>query len=230
MDFVIRRATSYQFSNICTNVPHYVIRLQALVSSAEKRTSSSKYQKSLLCFATDVWKFWRTIFRRRKLVDRWQYPSVRSMLAYAKPSPKYNGPVFQALLYEDSWGRGRPDGCRSESCWCMVLHICVPIPLTNKISHHGRVIQGGVIVQRTFRGTQHNPLSWNSIVLHTSQTGCLALPLGLTAPVLLQGWEWRELGFQKPLFSPRQAWGSLAGHQTRRSLNRGETGLSEFFP
>lgn len=40
-----------------------------------------------------------------------------------------------------------------------VLHICVPIPLTNKISHHGRVIQEGVTVQRTFRGTQHNPLS-----------------------------------------------------------------------
>lgn len=39
------------------------------------------------------------------------------------------------------------------------LHICVPIPLTNKISHHDRVIQEGVIVQRTFRETQHNPLS-----------------------------------------------------------------------
>lgn len=58
------------------------------------------------------------------------------------------------------------------------------------------------------------------------------LPLGPrgTAVARSEAGSGENWAFQKPLFSPRQAWGSLAGHQTRRSLNRGETGLSEFSP
>lgn len=79
--------------------------------------------------------------------------------------------------------------------------------------------------------TRHNPLSWNSIVLHTPQTEPLLLPLCPhgTAVARSEAGSGENWVF-KNLFSPRQAWGSLAGHQTRRSLNRGETGLSEFSP
>lgn len=108
------------------------------------------------------------------------------------------------------------------------LHICVPIPLTNKISHHGRVIQEGVIVQRTFRG--RSTILWvETLVLHTSQTGCLALPLGLTAPVLLQGWEWRELGFQKPVF-PKAGLGQFSWSSNTAFSEQGRNRLIRIFP
>ena len=37
-------------------------------------------------------------------------------------------------------------------------------------------------------------------------------------------------GFQKSQFSLRQAWGSLAGHQTTHTLDRAEMALSRFPP
>lgn len=60
--------------------------------------------------------------------------------------------------------------------------IC-PNFLDKQISHRGRVIQEGGIVQSM--GTWQHPLSWTSVVLQTFQTERLGLPVGITSLVLL---------------------------------------------